>query len=178
MNHSEFAAITEGCTIGTDCSEPHEPYLNIIYPDPNGSPAKYALKSGNDPEPLTVRWQDPGTQQRLAKKETSTGVLFDCTTGTPTVLDCTSNSYDERGPLTILGSQTSDGPVLEGVIYNEGSYDASGQAIYYGALLFQGSVSGTGTPFVFFDDSLATGEWAEKFDNLPRTVITTIETDQ
>ena len=161
----------EGCNIGVDCSEPHEPYLNVIYPTP------YALKSGNDPEPVRFRWQDPTTQQRLPKKQNDDGTFVSCS-GTPPEDDCTSNRYDRRGPLAILGSQASDGPVLEGVIYNEGSYNASGNATYYGALLFQGTVSGSGTPFVFFDDSLATGEWAEKFENLPRTVITTIETDQ
>lgn len=163
---------SEGCTIGTDCSEPHEPYLNIIYP------TQFALQTGGDPNLMTVRWQAPLTQQRLAKTETAPGVLFDCTAGTPSTDECTSNTYDERGPLMILGAQTSDGPVLEGVIYNEGNYNASGNATYYGALLFQGTVSGSGTPFVFFDDSLATGQWAEKFENMPRTVITTIETDQ
>ena len=177
--NSEYFIVpfTEGCTIGTNCSEPHEPYLNIVYPNPGGSPARYALQSGNDPEPVTVRWQAPATQQRLAKATDSAGALITCTS-TSTVDECTSNTYDARGPMTILGSSTSDGPVLEGVIYNEGSYNASGNATYYGALLFQGTVSGSGTPFVFFDDSLATGQWAEKFENLPRTIITTIETDQ
>jgi hypothetical protein len=168
------APYSEACGLaglGTNCSEPHEPYINIIYPHP------YALKHGNDPEPLTVSWQDPTTQQRLAKKKTSGGALVTCTS-TSSEDDCTSNRYDERGPLVILGSSASDGPILEGVIYNEGNYNAAGQAIYYGALLFQGSVQGSGTPFVFYDDSLATGEWAEKFENLPRTIITTIETDQ
>jgi hypothetical protein len=157
--------------VGVTCSEPHEPYLNIIYPTP------FALGGGNDPVPVRVRWQDPASQQRLPKKTDSGGTPITCIVTSP-ISDCTSNIYDVKGPLVILGSQMSDGPVLEGVIFNEGDYDAAGNATYYGALLFQGTVTGTGTPFVFFDDSLSTGEWAQKFKNMPRTVVTTIETDQ
>ena len=157
--------------VGTTCSEPHEPFLNLLYPSP------YALGGGNDPVPVRVRWQDPSTQQRLPKRVDSAGTPITCTSTSPRA-DCTSNAYDKRGPVVILGSQASDGPVLEGVIFNEGNYDAGGNATYYGALLFQGTVTGSGTPFVFFDDSLATGEWAQKFRNMPRTIMTSIETDQ
>ena len=157
--------------IGTTCSEPHEPYLNLIYP------ADFALGGGSVPNNLVVKWEADASQTRRPKKQSPAGVRVDCT-GTPSVADCTSNTYDKVGPLVILGSAAGDGPVVEGIIYNEGNYDASGQATYYGAVLVQGTVQGSGTPTVFFDESLSRGDWANKFKNLPRTIMTTIETDQ
>lgn len=161
--------------VGTTCSDPHEPYLNLIYP------AGFALGGGSDPNPVVVRWeaQALASQTRRPKNFTTptSGVPVTCTS-TSSLADCTSNTYDREGPLVVLGSSAGDGPVVEGIIYNEGNYDASGQAIYYGAVLIQGTVQGAGTPFVFFDESLARGDWAEKFTNLPRTIMTTIETDQ
>ncbi|HEU4521965.1 MAG TPA: hypothetical protein VFT12_08185, partial [Thermoanaerobaculia bacterium] len=164
---------TDACGIagvGTTCSEPHEPYLNLIYPYP------YALGGGSVPESVVVRWELPGSETRRPKRKTGNTPVT-CTAAS-SAADCTSNTYDKVGPLVILGSASGDGPALEGILYNEGNYDSSGQATYYGAVLVQGVVAGSGTPTVFFDESLARGDWADKFDNLPRTIMTSIETDQ
>lgn len=165
---------TDACGIagvGTTCSEPHEPYLNLIYPP------EYAHGGGSAPVQLVTKWEDPASQTRRPKKQSNAGVRVTCTAAS-SVADCTSNTYDKVGPLVILGSAAGDGPVVEGIIYNEGDYDASGNATYFGAVLVQGTVQGTGTPTVFFDESLSRGDWANKFKNLPRTIMTTIETDQ
>ncbi|HET7706118.1 MAG TPA: pilus assembly PilX N-terminal domain-containing protein [Thermoanaerobaculia bacterium] len=157
--------------VGTTCSEPHEPYLNLVYP------ADYAFGAGSTPNPVVPKWEDPASQTRRPKKQNAAGVRVTCNAASP-VADCTSNTYDKIGPLVILGGSAGDGPVVEGIIYNEGNYDASGNATYYGAVLVQGTVGGSGTPTVFFDESLSRGDWANKFKNLPRTIMTTIETDQ
>jgi hypothetical protein len=162
---------SDGCAVGTACSEPHEPYLNLIYP------ADFALGGGSNPNLLVAKWENPGSETRRPKKQSGAGVRVTCTAASP-LTDCTSNTYDQAGSLVVLGSQASDGPVAEGVIYNEGNYDAAGNATYYGAVLVQGTVTGAGTPTVFFDESLSRGDWANKFKNLPRTIMTTIETDQ
>jgi hypothetical protein len=109
-------------------------------------------------------------------KTLSGGSPVTCT-ATSSTADCTSNRYDEAGPYVTL-TPSGDGAVLRGIIYNEGDYHAAGNAMYYGALLFQGTVTGSGTPFVFYDEALSRGDWADQFKNLPRTVITSIETDQ
>jgi len=151
------------------CSEPHEPYLNLIYPPSS------ALASNSNPNPVTVLWENPASQTRRPK-QLSAGAPITCSS-TSTTTECTSNAYDKSGPYVTL-TPGGDGAVLRGIIYNEGDYDAAGNAMYYGALLFQGTVTGAGTPYVFYDEALSRGEWAEQFKNLPRTIMTTIETDQ
>lgn len=170
--------------VGTDCSEPHEPYLNLIYPYPD------ATGGSGVPIPFRVGWEDP-TQQTRAPKRTlnshPTGTLATCGQSATALVkstdqnlggysntDCTSNAYDELGGMVDLG----DGPILDGVFYTEGDFDSSGNGIYYGSVLVWGTVDGTGNPDLFYDFKLSTGDWQERFQNLPRTIITSIETDQ
>ncbi|HEV8435811.1 MAG TPA: hypothetical protein VGR95_20550 [Thermoanaerobaculia bacterium] len=163
------------------CSEPHEPFLNMLYPrygstdaaaapDPGGNFSNYDCAS----KPcVTVGWEDPSNQtHRMAKIATDSSMTtpVNCTTNSA---NCTSNSYDDVGPLAKLPSD----PILEGVLYIEGSYQAQGNAEYYGSILVQGDCCGTGTPSVYFDESLLTGDFKKKFPSFPRVYISSYSTE-
>lgn len=150
-------------TAGSNCSEPHEPYLNFIYPAP-GSPT----------DSITVRWEANATQTR--RRKTNPGGVTP-PTALPTCVgasvdDCTSNAYDKDGALVALQ------PILDGVLYNEGTFGSAGNADYFGSLLFERDVDATGTPNIWFDEKLIKGDWPPGNFGFPRVYVTTHETDQ
>lgn len=153
-----------GCTPGTDCSEPHEPFLNIRY--------KTSAKSGGGPDPMTIGWEPDNTQGRLPNKRKPDGTLPTCSNAADQIY-CTSNGYDRDGAFV-----TDIDPILDGVFYNEGDYDTQGNAIYFGSLLINGNVIGTGTPEVWFDEKLVKGDWPPKSMPIPRVYISAHQTDQ
>ncbi|HXG59211.1 MAG TPA: hypothetical protein VNL91_09330 [Thermoanaerobaculia bacterium] len=161
-----------GCNVGTDCSEPHEPYLNLISP---GSPYEAVTGSG-DPVPMRVRWHAKTDATLRRPKVLSGGTPITCTVAS-TEDECTHAGYDKVGGLLKLDSG-SRGPILDGVFYNEGGYDSTGNAIYFGSVVVRGLASKAGTVDVWFDGRLATGNWQERFKNLARVLITSHETDQ
>lgn len=135
----------------TDCSEPHEPYLNLIYP---------AAATSS----VTVGWEAPGSQTYRPKLPNVT-----CTASSSPAT-CTSNAWDENGAMVPLDV------ILQGILYNEGDYDSQGNATYYGSVLIQGNVGGTGTPDVWFDETLIKGTWAPP--RMPRVVVFSEQTDE
>lgn len=137
--------------IASDCSEPHEPYLNFQYP-----------VLGSPEAPTTVAWGAGVGAQR----EKITGAP--CSYTSPA--NCTSTAYDDIGPLVTIPA------ALDGVFYNEGSYDSQGNIDYYGAVLIRGAVTGTGTAKVWFDEQLLTGTWAPP--GLPRVIVFSEQTDE
>jgi hypothetical protein len=142
------------------CSEPHEPYVNILYP-PQNTP-KASVKIG---------WHDRNDEtKRKPKTKTGTNTTVAC--GDDTALrDCTSNGYDKDGAMVTLA------PILWGALYNEGGYDGSGNAAYYGAVLMRGNFNASGTPEVFFNECLARGCLESQLD-MQRVMVTSFETDQ
>jgi hypothetical protein len=143
-----------------NCSEPHEPYLNVLY-------------DGSSTLGLKIGWQAPASETRIPKKTTNgkrTGSAISCTS-TSSSDDCTSNGYDLDGGLVTLS------PSTDGVLYVEGSFDSTGNADYYGSVLVgQGGVNAKGTPQVWYDEKLQRGDWFP--DGMPRVLITSIQTDQ
>jgi hypothetical protein len=135
----------------TDCSEPHEPYLNLLY-------------SNNVNNPITVGWEANATQTFLKK---NTGVT--CSVSSEQT-DCTSNAQD------LDGAQAPLPTILDGVFYNEGGYDSTGNSTFYGSLLIQGTVNGTGTPNIYFDEKLIKGSWAPP--SMPRVIVYNMQTDE
>ncbi|HUP62169.1 MAG TPA: hypothetical protein VNA69_17310 [Thermoanaerobaculia bacterium] len=161
----------EGCTppnpiadpkVVGDCSEPHEPYLNFIYPD-KASPRDGIKIGWSDPSSTVTGWRKPKVR---GLTENSTVA---CTTDS-TNSECTSNSWDEDGALVTLQ------PIVWGALYNEGGYSGSGNAIYYGAILMRGDFNATGTPEVFFDECLARG-CLETQLKMQRVFVSSMETD-
>lgn len=137
-----------GCSVAV-CSEPHEPYINFIYP-------------ANPDDPVTARWENPAAQTRRPKRR---GVT--CTAAS-SAADCTSNGYDDPGGMVSMSV------IADGVVFNEGAYDSSGNAAYYGAVLVRGDVDATGTPNIYFDARLLKGTPPR---NMPRVTIYSVETD-
>lgn len=143
----------------TDCSEPSEPYLNIVYP---------AIGTGLS----HIGWEQPAAQTNRAKVLDSAGVPVDCTVvANATDPDkCSSNAFDLDGSIVDLDV------ILDGVLYNEGDYASQGNAAYYGSLLIDGTVSGTGTPDIWFDEKLLKGSWAPP--GMPRVMVFSVQTDE
>jgi hypothetical protein len=167
-----------GATTGVgNCSEPFEPYLNIIYP------ADACCGGGGAPNPLTFQWQAPGgTIDRRPKKQLPDnswpavdGSDF-CTTAAQFDELCTSNKYDRDGYADDWTGTNAE-PVLDGVFYCEGDFDPTGNARYFGSLLINGNVDSTGTNEVWFDERLIKDEWPPKSWPFPRVIITAVETD-
>jgi len=141
----------------TDCSEPHEPYLNLIYPT-------QAMDHNNSPAIVTVGWEAPDKQTYRPK---TPGITCDKTSGD----QCTSNAYDLDGATVPLDV------ILYGVLYNESQYNAAGDAAYYGSVLIQDDVvKGNGTVDVWFDEKLIKGAWAPP--NMPRVIVFNEQTDE
>lgn len=143
----------------TDCSEPHEPYLNMVYPV-----RSYPGTNVNSPSrDVIVKWEAGlGTQRQKKASIACSAAMADWS-------ECTSNSYDDFGAILDLDA------ILDGILYNEGSYDPAGNAEYYGALLYRGAVTGTGNPLIYFDESLVKGTWAPA--GMPRVLMYNFETD-
>ena len=143
-----------------NCSEPHEPYLNIKY---NASPMG-----------LSFGWFDPATAvttMRMPKKTTNgrrVGTPVTCTAAS-SVTDCTGNGYDLDGNLVTLP------PSTDGVLYVEGQFTSKGNADYYGSVLAGGPVDSQGTPNLWYDESLSRGV---RLPGFPRVMITSVETDR
>lgn len=153
------------CTVAT-CSEPHEPYINFIYP-----------AMGSPTGAVVAAWEDPANQTRRPKKR---GVSqTDCDNAPNSIVgddNCTSNKYD--GPR--INNQNDSGAIvnltvlLDGILFNEGGFSQTGNADYYGALLVRGAAGGTGTPVIWFDERLLKGEPPANF---PRVMIYSLESD-
>jgi hypothetical protein len=140
---------------GNECSEPHEPYLNLVYP------AK-ALGNGGKINSMTVNWEAPNAQTMQPKLKVG-GTAVTCP-DTNNADNCTSNRYDLDGAMSDLDV------MLYGVLYNEGAYNAAGNADYYGSVLIQDDIiKGNGTANVWFDEKLIKGSWAPP--NMPRVMI-------
>lgn len=151
------------CTALNMCSEPHEPYINFIYPemtDPGGE--------------VVAKWEPVASQTRRPKKRGITQAICDGAGATDDT--CTSNKYD--GPRSNnpndSGALVTLTVIIDGILYNQGAYSATGNADYYGALLFRGSASGSGTPNIWFNERLLKGEPPM---NMPRVMIYSIESD-
>lgn len=164
----------EGCTppdsvAGTpgNCSEPHEPYLNVTYTP--------AFAGSNPTTGVTLEWYDPATtgadvpNYRKPKLRTGPNETVTCTDSS-TPIECTSNLYDEDGGLVRLDA------LLWGALYSEGGYSGSGNAVYYGALLMRSSFEATGTPTVYFNECLARGCLEDQLD-LQRVTVSGWQTD-
>ena len=154
---------------GDYCSEPHEPYLNLIYPN-------VARLSNNSPAPVTVGWEDPATQTYRPKKLIDSspwppGTPVSCSQNGPNDPgDCVSNNYDVDGAIVTLPL------ILYGILYNEGQYGGQGNVDYFGSVLIQDIVAATGTADVWFDEKLIKGSWAPP--RMPRVIVFSEQTDE
>ncbi|HYK03788.1 MAG TPA: pilus assembly PilX N-terminal domain-containing protein [Thermoanaerobaculia bacterium] len=163
VNRTEYfpKTWTAGCTAppasgapgASDCSEPHEPFLNFIYPNnPTGN--------------VTIGWEPHASQTRRPRDLNGTSVP-NCNTNPE---KCTSNGFDRDGALVDLPV------ILSGVLYNEGTYSSQGNVDYFGSVLIRGSAGATGNAQIWFDEKLVKDNWAPP--GMPRVIVYSSMTDE
>ena len=166
-----------GCTVGNnistpscDCSEPHEPYLNLHY-----TAAKLNVQA---------YWDNPAAASSVRAKVTDnekpTGNPVNCAASdvsTKTGQErCATNAYDKIGGLAYLNKVGNEAAIgVEGVVYNEGNYLSTGNAAYYGSVVVGGSVEPKGTQEIWYDACLAGDCWPPKHNPYPRVMITSTQ---
>ena len=157
------AAGWDGTQLPTSqCSEPHEPYLNLVYPD---------LAAGNNGAPyeVVVGWEPPNNQTTRPKQVDTAGNAVTCVPPDPD--KCITNGYDVDGAVVPLDV------ILYGILYNEGEWGSEGNAWFYGSILIQDNINlSSGTADVWFDEKLLKGTWAPP--KMPRVIVFNEQTDE
>jgi len=68
--------------------------------------------------------------------------------------------------------------VLDGVVYNSGSFTVGGSAVFFGSVVAQkGVLDGAGNPGFYFDESLLLRTWPRAGRDIPRVIISSWQTD-
>lgn len=169
---------TSTCNPGVDCSEPHEPYLNLVYPS---TPTGNTIGAWYNPASLSANLADAKTAVTTRRaKLTSGGTPVTCVAESTVTLanrkvdreNCTSNGYDMDGGLVQLNNS------FNGVFYSEGTFDATGNAVYFGSVLAEGNAEKAGNPDIYFDEKLTKGAWPPGNFGFPRVYVTSEQTDQ
>ncbi|MFP5246763.1 MAG: hypothetical protein ACLGH0_08720, partial [Thermoanaerobaculia bacterium] len=161
-----------------NCSEPHEPYLNIHYT------GKGVGDKNSEPGGIKAYWDDPTAASSVYSKKTND----DLPSGTPVVCSstavatatgqeqCATNAYDAKGALAHLTGGGSNAAIgVTGLVYNEGKYNSTGNAAYFGAVVTGGVASPNGTQEIWFDECLTKGCWPPKGIPFPRVMVTSTQ---
>ena len=157
-------------TPGCNCSEPYEPYLNLRY-----AGQKLSVTGG---------WSAPSdaasVYPKVTDNEKPTGTKVTCTADAVASKagqdKCTTNVWDKRGALAWIAPDGNMQPIaIEGVIYNEGDYNSSGNTAYYGSVVVGGKVTPQGTQEIWYDACLAADCWPPKHIPFPRVMITSTQ---
>jgi hypothetical protein len=99
---------------------------------------------------------------------------------------CTDASVCTSASRTPAGAPVKDNyglpfqaaVAIDGVFYTSGTFEAQGNANYYGSVVAQkGVIDGAGTPGFYFDESLIKGNWPPKGMAMPRVVISSWQTN-
>jgi Tfp pilus assembly protein PilX len=99
---------------------------------------------------------------------------------------CTDASVCTSASRTPAGTPVKDNTglpftgsvAIDGVFFTSGTFEAQGNANYYGSVVAQkGVVDGAGTPGFYFDESLVKGNWPPKGMGMPRVVISSWQTN-
>jgi hypothetical protein len=142
-----------------NCSEPHEPYINIKY---NGNPLT-----------ISAGWTLPGTLG-IAKKttpnnlpnETAVTCNANDVSSKAGQLNCTTNARDNDGGLATIQ------PGIQGVLYNEGNFESTGNGQYFGSIVLGHDTNPKGTCNIWFDERLLKGGWPPPGVTFPRVMVT------
>jgi hypothetical protein len=147
---------------GNYCSEPHEPYLNMVFPD------KPADNNGK-PYEVVVGWEAPDQQTTRPKTVDTAGAVVPCSPPDPD--KCISNGYDVDGAVVPIDV------ILYGILYDEGQWGSEGNAWFFGSVLVQDDINlSSGTADVWFDEKLLKGTWAPP--KMPRVIVFSEQTDE
>jgi Tfp pilus assembly protein PilX len=163
MNVADFGTTGLG-GLPTTFVPPGEPsdgsgFVNLDYPGSDSD--AYRIKQGTAnfetwQDPVTAEWYCTDASQCDASARTPAGVPVLDTRGIPYRTDA----------------------ALNGVMYIAGTFEAQGNAKYFGSVVAQrGVVDGSGTPEFWFDERLIKGQWPPKGMSIPRVVISSWQTD-
>ncbi len=97
--------------------------------------------------------------------------------------DTLQDDGGNAGPVVrnTQGPPIDDEATIWGVLYTNGYWDATGSAKYYGSVISKQGIGesspSAGTPDLYWDESIARGQWPPREWELPRVVISRWETD-
>jgi hypothetical protein len=132
-----------------DADTVHEPFLNLAYPAP-----------GNPRDPCFVDYDYEATVQRsMGGDRDANGVV-----------DRMTSLRDRKGALVNLDL------IVNGVWYNEGEYDGSGNLPVYGSVLMKAGFHATGTPDIYFNEGLLLGDFPPPEMKIPRVYVSQVDT--
>ena len=80
--------------------------------------------------------------------------------------NCTSNAYDKDGGLATIH------PGIQGVLYNEGDFESTGNGEYFGSVVLGRNTNPKGTANIWFDERLLKGGWPPPGVTFPRVMVT------
>ncbi|MEW5806002.1 MAG: PilX N-terminal domain-containing pilus assembly protein [Acidobacteriota bacterium] len=154
LNSSNFVTLGIGSPPMRNLIPPGEPYLD-----------------GSNGQPLDGAYNDGETHLNLSYPASKTGTYN--LTGTPT-----STSASDREDA---GSPINTEINFYGVLYTNGKFNAKGQAVYFGSVIAKEGAGEdhaiAGTPEIYFDERLIKGQWPPAELDLPRVVISSMQTD-
>ena len=132
---------------------PHEPFLNIAWPDDQGivDGELYRVDFDwelSDARPLGRDMNQDGTN------------------------DNTSSLWDLHGGEVLLERCN-----LQGVFYTEGGYDGSGNMVVHGSMFFRSGFEATGSPSIWFNPDIMRGNFPFPEWNFPRVYVSQMDTD-
>jgi hypothetical protein len=128
----------------------HEPFLNLAYPA-QGAPA----------DPLRVDYDIEETVPRnLGGDRDMDGTI-----------DTLTSVRDPRGALVDLDL------VVNGIWYNQGGYDGSGNLPVYGSMLMRTGFEATGTPNIRFNEGILLGDFPPPEMQIPRVYVSQFDTE-
>ena len=87
------------------------------------------------------------------------------------VVDTMTSLRDRRGALVELDI------ILNGVWYNEGMYDGSGNLPVYGSILMKEGFAATGSPNIFYNEGLVLGDWPPAEMLIPRVYVSHVDVE-
>src|SRR5262245_37586220 len=115
-----------------------------------------------------------GTASPASYLDTATNIRYCVDAATCTPGSWTPSATPVRDDSGLAFPTTT---VLDGVMYNSGTFTASGNAVYFGSFVAQqGVLDGGGNPAFYFDESLVKGNWPRKGMNMPRVIISSWQT--
>ena len=133
-------------------------FVNLQYPVSLGG--GYTVRSGT---------AAPGTFMDAA---TNTRYCVDAATCTPASWTPSATPVRDATGLPFQART-----VLDGILYNSGSFTAGGNAVFFGAVVArQGVLDGGGNPGFYFDESLLERHWPRPGMNVPRVIVSSWQT--
>jgi hypothetical protein len=128
----------------------HEPFLNFAYPEEDAAT-----------DPVWVDYDFEALNDRVLGGDRDEDGNEDLMT----------SLRDRRGAQVTLNIN------LNGVWYNEGRYEGSGNLPAFGAVMFRAGFSATGSPDIYFNEGLLLGDWPPPDMKIPRVYVSHLDVE-